>query len=138
MAASMSGRDLKMGGRMKRLAISGALLLLLLAAPAYAEKPAATGLGFDTVVSPGELKATPEMWFYQQAMRQYQDPKLAVRAQADLRARQRQHRLESMKWFGFSNSRPRVSSDPFNGDYSAGWVATPGYYPFRWSGMSQP
>ena len=123
---------------MKRLAISSALLLLLLAAPLRAEKPVATGLGLSTVVSPGELKATPEMWFYDQALRQYKDPQMAVRAQADFRAQQRQRRLESMKWFGLSNSRPRASSDPFHNDYSPGWVANPVCYPSRWNGVSQP
>ncbi len=78
------------------------------------------------------------MWFYDQAMRQYKDPKMAVRAKADFRAEQRQRRLESMKWFGFSNSRPRASSDPFHNDYSPGWVACPGYYPSRWNGIQQP
>jgi hypothetical protein len=123
---------------MKRLAISSALLLLLLAVPLRAEKPVATGLGLSTVVSPGELKATPEMWFYDQAMRQYNDPKMAVRLKADSHAQQRMRRLESMKWFGFSNIRPRASSDPFHNDYSPGWVANPGYYPSRWNGVSQP
>jgi hypothetical protein len=123
---------------MKRLTIIWVLLLLLSAAPVHAERPLATGLGFDVATSPGELKTTPEMWFYEQAVRQYQDPKMAVRAQAELRARQRQYRLESMKWFGLSNSRPRVSSDPFNGDYAPSWVANPGYYPMRWNGLSQP
>ena len=47
------------------------------------------------------------MWFYDQAMRQYKDPKMAVRAKAEFRAQERMRRLESMKWFGFSNSRPR-------------------------------
>jgi hypothetical protein len=63
---------------------------------------------------------------------------MAVRANADLRAQQRQHRIESMKWFGFSNSRPRASSDPFHGDYSPGWVSSSGYYPSRWNGVNQP
>ena len=123
---------------MKRLAISSALLLLLLAAPLHAEKPVATGLGLGAVVSPGELKATPEMWFYDQTMREYNDPKMAVRVKADYRAQQRLRRLESMKWFGFSNTRPRASSDPFHNDYAPGWVANPGYYPSRWNGVGLP
>ena len=86
----------------------------------------------------GGLKATPSMWFYEQALRQYQDPKMAVRAKAEFRSRQRQHRIAAMKWFGFSNSRPRASSDPFHNDYSPGWVANPGYYPSRWNGVGQP
>ena len=123
---------------MKRPIICSALFLLLSAETLYAERPLAAGLGLGASVSPSELKATPEMWFYDQALRQYKDPQVAVRAQADLRAQQRQRRLESMKWFGFSNSRPRASSDPFNNDYSPGWVANPGYYPSRWSGVIQP
>ena len=123
---------------MKRLAISWTFFSLLIVAAARAERPLAAGLGLDPVTSPGELKTTPDMWFYEQSMRQYQDPKMAVRAQADLRARQRLYRLETMKWFGLSNSRPRASADPYNGDYSPGWVANPGYYPLRWSGSSQP
>ena len=123
---------------MKRFAICTALLLALTASPLRAEKPITTGLGLSTTVSPSELKATPEMWFYDQAMRQYKDPAAAVRANADFRAQQRQRRIESMKWFGLSNSRPRANSDPYHGDYSPGWVACPGYYPSRWSGVSLP
>jgi hypothetical protein len=123
---------------MKRPAIAAVLFLLLLPASLRAEKPITTGLGPTTIVSPGELKATPEMWFYDQALRQYKDPQMAVRAQADVRAQQRQRRIESMKWFGLSNSRPRASSDPYHNDYSPGWVANPGYYPSRWNGVIQP
>lgn len=92
---------------MKLQAVCSALVLLLAVTPLRAEKPVALGLGSDTMVSPGDLKTTPEMWFYEQAMRQYKDPKAAVRAKADFRDEQRQRRLESMKWFGLSNSRPR-------------------------------
>jgi hypothetical protein len=122
---------------MKLLAIVPVLSLLLVAT-ARAERPVTAGLGFDAAVSPGEVKPTPEMWFYDQAMRQYMDPKMMVRAQAEFRAAERQRRLESMHWFGLSNSRPRASSDPFHGDYSPQWTANPGYYPSRWNGVGQP
>ncbi len=78
------------------------------------------------------------MWFYQQAMRQYQDPKVAVRHAAELRRQQRQQRLAAMEWYGLSNSRPRASSDPFHGDYSPGWAANNLYYPYRWTGAAGP
>lgn len=124
---------------MKLLAVFSASFLLFSATLAHAEKPMASHWSSSSAsVSPGEMKATPEMWFYDQAMREYKDPQMAVRAKADLRASSRQRRLESMKWFGFSNSRPRASSDPFNGDYSPGWVSTPGFYPYRWNGVSRP
>ncbi len=122
---------------MKRIATCTALFLALMSASVRAERPT-TGLGLDSVVSPGELKATPEMWFYDQAMRNYKDPQMMVRAKADFRAKQRERRLESMKWYGLSNIRPRAGSDPFHSDYSPGWVANSGYYPWRWNGVAQP
>lgn len=123
---------------MKRLAILSALFLLLSATAARAEKPVTTSQNLDVVVSPSELKATPDMWYYEQAMRQYKDPKMVVRARAEAQANMRLQRLESMKWFGFSNIRPRASSDPYHNDYSPGWVASPGYFPGRWNGVGQP
>jgi hypothetical protein len=122
---------------MKRLLIALAMPLLLTAGTARADRPATPGVGMDSAVSYSELRATPDMWFYDQAMRQYKDPRMAVRANAEYRAGQRQLRVQSMKWFGFSNSRPRASSDPFHGDYSPGWVANPSYYPMRWTGVGQ-
>lgn len=122
---------------MKRLAILLALPLFLTSGVAQAQKPLDTGLGLNSVVSPGELKATPEMWFYDQAIQQYNNPKMMVRAKAEYRARQRTRRLESMRWFGFSNSRPRASADPYNGDYSPRWTANAGYFPDRWNGVGQ-
>ena len=120
---------------MNRYAIALALPLLFPVGTAYADRPAAGGVGIDSVASPGELKVTPDMWFYDQMMRQYKDPKMAVRAKAVYRSEQRQRRLESMKWFGMSNSRPRASSDPWHSDYSPSWTANPGYYPWRWNGV---
>ncbi|MEN6404939.1 MAG: hypothetical protein ABFC77_00555 [Thermoguttaceae bacterium] len=125
---------------MRRLAIGLAFLLLLAPATfARAEKPVATGVGLNNTVAAGELKATPEMWFYDQAMRRYSDPKFAVRENAVARATQRERRLEARRWFGLSNSRPTAASDPFHGDaYSPHWVAGPGYYPSQWNGVNMP
>ena len=123
---------------MKRLAILPALLLVFVASAARAEKPISTNLSGTAIVTSGEVKPTSEMWFYDQAMRQYKDPQMAVRAKADFRAQSRERRIESMKWFGMSNSRPRASSDPFHNDYSPGWVSCPGYFPSRWGGVTQP
>jgi hypothetical protein len=92
----------------------------------------------NTIISSGEVKVTPDMWFYDQAMRQYKDPKAVVRAKADYKSQQRERRLESMKWYGLSNSRPRAAGDPWHSDYSPQWVSSPGFYPSRWNGVSQP
>jgi hypothetical protein len=78
------------------------------------------------------------MWFYQQAMRHYEDPKVAVRQAAELRGQQRRQRLAALEWYGLSNARPRASSDPFHGDYSPGWSASSVYYPYRWIGPVEP
>ena len=65
---------------MKRLAIVFAVPLLLSAGIAFAQRPVPAGqTGLAASVSPGELKVTPEMWFYDQAMRVYKDPKMQVR-----------------------------------------------------------
>jgi hypothetical protein len=86
-----------------------------------------------SVFSPGEFKATPEMWFYEQNLREYKDPKNAVRAKAEFAAQQRANRLAAMRWFGLSNSRPRVSSDPLN-VYPPAWGSNTPLQPNRWSG----
>jgi hypothetical protein len=39
-----------------------------------------------------------------------------------------------LKWYGFSNSRPRAGSDPVHGDYAPTWVSGNTYHPFQWSG----
>ncbi|MEN6449681.1 MAG: hypothetical protein ABFC96_04240 [Thermoguttaceae bacterium] len=119
---------------MRRLTIVLALPVLLACGVARAERPMTSGTGLDNVVSSGELKPTPEMWFYDQQARQHRDPKAAVRAKAEYRNEQRMRRIESMKWFGMSNSRPQAHSDPYHGDYSPRWVANPGFYPWRWPG----
>jgi hypothetical protein len=140
---------------MKRLSIAFSTVFVLLASSALAQRaddgltpPGPNGPGADQKaaqaapsplavyprLSPGEVQATPEMWFYEQSLRQYQDPKLAVRQAAEFRAEQRQRRIESAKWFGLSNSRPRASSDPIHSDYSPHWTSNNGYYPSRWSG----
>jgi hypothetical protein len=97
--------------------------------------PAKASPGTDpSMFSSGELKPTPEMWFYEQALRQYQDPKMAVRRAAEFRADQRQRRIASSQWFGYSNSRPRVGCDPYNDDYAPSWTGNNSYYPNRWMG----
>lgn len=125
---------------MKRL-LTFALTLLAttVAVPAMAQqaatppdKPDAEG------ISLGDITPTPEMWFYQQEREQYQDPKEAVRQKAEFRTSQRQYRMASRKWFGFSNQRPSAGVDPVHGDYSPRWTSGSTNYPFRWSGSGRP
>ena len=135
---------------MKRLAIPSFLFLFLVAS-AEAQSPAKqqasatkqtpttkqdsnSGIG----ISPGEVTATPEMWFYDQARRQYQDPKLVVRQKAEFRTSERLRRMAALRWFGFSNSRPMAGVDPIHGDYGPYWTSGNVYQPFRWAGGRSP
>ena len=121
---------------MRWLVIVLAVLVGCIVVPALAEKPTIAvrpaptpGANF----SMGELTPTPEMWFYEQYVRQYQDPKVAVRANAEFRADQRQKRIAAMKWYGFSNQRPKAGVDPIHSDYSPAWSSGSANYPYRWS-----
>lgn len=89
-------------------------------------------------LSTGVVTPTPEMWFYQEEMRQYMDPKLAVRRAAEIRATERSQRIAALKWYGMSNSRPVCSADPFNGDYSPHWSSGSPNYPYRWTTTPRP
>jgi hypothetical protein len=89
------------------------------------------------VISPGEVQATPEMWFYEQAIRRYDDPKNAVRAAAEFKANQRRARMATMEWYGYSNLRPASGIDPFAGPLSPTWIGN-GYYPQTWVSPSRP
>lgn len=83
---------------------------------------------------PADGKATPEMWFYQQYQQQYRDPKAMVRARAEFQDNERQRRMASLKWYGFSNSRPQASTDYINNDNSPRWVSGDALNPSRWPG----
>jgi hypothetical protein len=78
------------------------------------------------VVAPREnvtsgITPTPEMWFYEQERGRYDDPKMAVRRRAEVRAQQRQDRIASSEWYGMSNSRPVANLTPWFSSYSAYW-----------------
>jgi hypothetical protein len=86
--------------------------------------------------SMGELAPTPEMWFYEQWRRQREDPKVAVRLNAEFQHRQRQRRMAAREWFGFSNSRPVASATPLMGSYSPTWRSNTSD-PNQWAGVGQ-
>jgi len=122
------------GGFGMKATLVALAIALAMAVSAAAYEPVKT----QVKTSPGEVTATPDMWFYQQYMQEYLDPKLAVRRNAEIRADQRLRRVESMRWFGLSNERPQASADPQHGDYSPGWVSNNTWYPERWTGMGRP
>lgn len=81
------------------------------------------GRSSTAAVSTADVPPTSEMWFYEQERRRYENPRNAVRANAEVRAAQRQNRLAALRWFGFSNSRPRSGTDPVHGSYAPRWVS---------------
>ena|GEM_PF-912880 len=87
------------------------------------------------VVSSGELTPTPEMWFYEQERRRWDDPQILVRTAAQERAADRHGRMAAMAWYGMSNARPNVSPDPYDNPYAPHWRSN-GYQPAEWIGST--
>ncbi len=110
-------------------------LTLFFVTTAAAQQPMGGDSESNPPITLSELQPTAQMWFYEQAMRQYHNPQAAVRAKAEYRAAQRQRRLASSKWFGISNSRPTVSSTPYTSSYSPTWTSG-NSNPFHWHGAS--
>lgn len=123
---------------MKWLPISVALLGVLMAMPAEAQTPAENGstMRFSGGITPGEVTATPEMWFYQEQMSRRDNPKEAVRRKAEARTAQREARLAARRWFGVSLARPTTSTAIMNGESAATWTGNDPFYPYRWRGTS--
>lgn len=94
-----------------------------------------------TQQSPDQLPSlsniTPEMWLYLQQLQRHDDPKMAVRRKAEERARQRENRLASRRWFGLSNMRPVANPVPLMGTYSPMWVGN-SWDEYHWVGVGSP
>ncbi|MEQ8787321.1 MAG: hypothetical protein RIC55_13530 [Pirellulaceae bacterium] len=119
---------------MKRCLIALAVAAVL-GSTAQAQQPETPNKAGD--VGDQQLSLTPEMLMYLQAMRRYDDPKQAVRRNAEMKAAQRRQRLASMEWFGYSNQRPQASVTPFMGTYSPVWTGN-SWDPYRWVGVGYP
>ena len=119
------------------------LISVALAAPCFAQGPKAVEPrnnrdreqknNYSIGVSPGELTPTSDMWFYEQARRDYMDPKMVVRRKAEFESAERARRLAAMRWYGYSPSRPSASTDPVHGDGGHSWTSGNTYFPMRWS-----
>src|SRR5687767_9738479 len=87
--------------------------------------------------TPDAATLSPEMWFYKQQIERYDSPKMAVRRNAEFQHQQRIARLEALKWYGFSNSRPVASPTPFMTMYSPAWQSNWGR-PYAWYTSGRP
>lgn len=108
-------------------------IVMLTAVAASAQQP--TGPVRQPTMSMGELTPTPSMWFYQQQMDSYLNPRFAIRRAAEQRAAERDARIASRKWFGYSNSRPMAVHTPFTHPLSATWAGN-GVDQWHWWGIS--
>lgn len=112
---------------MKLSVACASLVLLAAAAPAGADDEAAV----ETTVT-----STEEAWHYRSPMPRAATPSIA-KQKAALRGQQRMARLEAMRWYGFSGSRPTASGMPWTTMYSPAWQM-PGGRPFAWYTSSRP
>ena len=124
---------------MSRYFLGVAILAALASTNLRAEQPKIAQLSATTAtpidLSAGQVTATPEMWFYKQELRRYDDPRNAIREQAAMKTAQRNARLAAMQWYGFSNSRPLTGVDCLHGVYAPRWVSN-GYNPAEWVGAA--
>ena len=127
---------------MRGLILALTLGLSALAATAEAQQPQPpvrtskkASLDNHIPISLGQLTPTPEMWFYDQAMRRRSDPHVLVQEKAGYDAAQRQRRLATQRWFGISNARPSANVTPLMGAYSPSWVSN-SPNPMQWSGQN--
>ncbi|MEX2188704.1 MAG: hypothetical protein WD875_17985 [Pirellulales bacterium] len=121
--------------------------LLAAAAPAFAQEaeggatvrqpPVRNTLRRDATPSLGSPSPTMETWLYEQERKRYDNPKEIVRRNAEYHMAQRQRRIESRKWFGYSNTRPTASPNPWYETYSPTWTGN-SVHPFEWSGVGGP
>ena len=137
---------------MKLLPAAGTLSLLVCSSFAMAQQPLITKIDrppvatFQTPVpatshfTPPSLSVpavTPELWVYSQEPRRHDDPALAVRRKAEFQAEQRMSRLASLKWYGYSNSRPEINFISNPGTYTQGWGG-PGWNGYGWAAVGYP
>lgn len=120
---------------MRWLQLSLSVVFVLVAVPTMAQSPLTNEIRVGSgIATATELRPTSEMWFYQEQLRQYMDPKMSLRRIAEEKANQRRARLTAQRWYGFSATRPTVeTADPVHGDWGAHWTSGNHYHPSRWS-----
>ena len=98
---------------------------------------AAIGLGIASVQAqdievdrPAPPAAQEDDWY--QTRGTAPTSRMIIQQKAQAKAYQRMARMESMKWYGMSASRPLASTTPFMGVPSPRWQM-PGGRPFAWA-----
>ena len=113
---------------MKRSTLLLLAMGLICCQTTFAEEP-------DSAAAASENTAEKD-WYYGPTSKQPETKSLG-RQRAELRARQRSARMESMRWYGFSASRPTAAGIPFTTMYAPAWTR-PGGRPFAWYTSQRP
>ena len=117
---------------MKRISLVLLPALIFVTAPSVCGPIQAQDTGKPSAANPN---AAENQWYYGPSTPGETKP--LGRLRAETRARQRLTRLESMRWYGFSASRPIASGLPFTTMYSPAWTR-PGGRPFAWYTSQRP
>ena len=119
---------------MRWLLLSLSVVFVLVAVPAMAQSPLTNEIRIgSTGATASEITPTSDTWLYQEQLRLYMDPKMSLRRIAEEKAEKRRARLAAQRWYGQSNIRPTVGTDPVYGDWGARWTSGNLYHPSRWS-----
>ena len=120
---------------MKSLRTFGFKLATISALTAFSMGTSALAQEFDEPAAPEATATTPES-FYPSTFKRSMEPTIAQQ-KAMQRGAQRMARLDAMRWYGFSNSRPTAAAMPYTSMYSPAWQL-PGGRPFAWYTSSRP
>lgn len=109
------------------------LIVLAFASRSLAQEPqpAAVAPAPTTAIEGVTPSDNPELWVYLNEQRRYDDPKMILIRRAQQRTAERQFRLASQKWYGFSPLRPMATPIPQMGEAAPHWVGN-GYHPYHW------
>jgi len=104
---------------------------VLAAGTALLASGASPTLAQQAPLPPQEAVESPDDYGYYRPVREKNATPTLAQQKAIARAQQRTERLESMRWYGFSGSRPTASGLPWTTMYSPAWQQ-PGGRPFAW------
>lgn len=113
------------------------ILRRLLAALAVTASLTATAPVRAAEAEDADHAAATEEDYYYQATPSAGKPVRLSQVKAAARAEQRMARLDAMRWYGFSGSRPTATAMAFTTMYSPAWQQ-PGGRPFAWYHASRP
>jgi hypothetical protein len=128
-------RPLRKDNTMRAFCFGMLVFATIFGTTAVAQQPTAGSKKEAALVAPPGV--SPEIWAYIQELRRLDDPKLNAQRTAQFKAQQRQARLATQQWFGYSNLRPVVNPIPYTGSYSPAWAGNT-WNEYYWAGGGLP